>query len=49
MGLLGMYERVGMVDGQLRIESAPGRGTSIEIRLPLTLPAARSPSSEKSV
>jgi PAS domain S-box-containing protein len=35
-GLSGMYERVGLLDGQLRIESIPEAGTSVTARLPLS-------------
>jgi PAS domain S-box-containing protein len=35
LGLLGMRERVEMVGGVLSIESAPGRGTTIRVRIPL--------------
>ena len=34
-GLLGMRERTELADGWLRIESEPGRGTLIEIHLPM--------------
>lgn len=34
LGLLGMQERVEMVGGQLTIESAPGRGTTVRADLP---------------
>jgi hypothetical protein len=34
-GLIGMRERAYLVGGQLRIDSTPGRGTSIEVRLPI--------------
>jgi signal transduction histidine kinase len=34
-GLLGMHERVVMLGGRLRIDSAPGKGTLIEGSLPL--------------
>lgn len=34
-GLNGMRERVDALAGQMRIDSAPGRGTRIEVRLPL--------------
>jgi two-component system sensor histidine kinase UhpB len=40
LGLLGMRERLLSVGGALRIESAPGRGTTLEARLPL--PASQS-------
>jgi signal transduction histidine kinase len=36
LGLLGMRERVEMVGGSLRIESAPGKGTSIRAEIPFT-------------
>ena len=35
LGLLGMRERVEMVGGRLRIESAPGTGTTIHAEIPL--------------
>jgi signal transduction histidine kinase len=38
-GLLGMRERVQLLDGTLRIESAPGEGTTVRA----TLPVARLP------
>jgi two-component system, NarL family, sensor histidine kinase UhpB len=34
LGLFGMQERLALVRGQLAIESAPGRGTQIEARVP---------------
>jgi light-regulated signal transduction histidine kinase (bacteriophytochrome) len=34
-GLLGMRERLVLVDGTLEIESAPGRGTTLYVRVPL--------------
>ena len=34
-GLLGMRERVALLDGELEIESAPERGTIIRVRLPV--------------
>jgi len=36
LGLLGMRERVEMVGGSLRIESAPGKGTTIHAQIPAT-------------
>jgi signal transduction histidine kinase len=33
MGLLGMRERAASVGGQLRVESIPGRGTSVHLRI----------------
>ena len=34
-GLLGLRERAYLLNGELKIDTAPGRGTSIEARLPL--------------
>ena len=34
-GLLGMHERVQLLDGALQVDSAPGRGTTIEARFPI--------------
>ncbi|MGB6941217.1 MAG: ATP-binding protein [Bryobacteraceae bacterium] len=39
LGLLGMEERVREVGGSIRIESAPGKGTRVEFRLPCPAPA----------
>jgi PAS domain S-box-containing protein len=36
LGLLGMQERVRLVGGEIDIESEPGQGTEIRVRLPLT-------------
>jgi signal transduction histidine kinase len=33
-GLVGMQERVDLLDGRLRIQSGPGEGTTIEARVP---------------
>jgi len=38
MGILGMEERVHNLGGEFRIQSAPGRGAEISIRLPLKTP-----------
>ena len=35
LGLLGMQERVEMVGGRFRVESAPGHGTSVQAQVPL--------------
>jgi len=37
-GLIGMRERARLVDGSLRVDSAPGRGTRVELRLPKRRP-----------
>lgn len=39
-GLVGLRERAYLVGGQLTVDSGPGRGTSIEIRIPLHEAAA---------
>lgn len=35
LGLLGMRERASIAGGELSVDSAPGRGTSIQLRIPL--------------
>ena len=35
LGLMGMRERAGLLDGDVSIASTPGHGTRIEVRLPL--------------
>jgi signal transduction histidine kinase len=35
VGLLGMQERVRLLNGHLRIRSIPGRGTTIAVRIPI--------------
>jgi signal transduction histidine kinase len=34
LGLLGMHERVALVDGRLSIESSPGSGTTLSVEVP---------------
>lgn len=36
LGLFGMHERAGYVQGELSLESGPGRGTRVKVVLPLT-------------
>lgn len=36
LGILGMRERVEMIDGTFAIESSPGKGTKIIVKTPLT-------------
>lgn len=36
LGLLGMSERLEMVNGNFAVESAPGKGTTIQAQIPLT-------------
>ena len=43
LGLLGMRERVASVGGTLEIESSPGMGTSILIRIPIATPGGAGP------
>jgi len=40
LGLISMHERLGLVGGELRIESRPGAGTAIRARAPLRKPDA---------
>ena len=35
LGLIGMRERVALVGGTLAIESAPGNGTTVFVRVPV--------------
>lgn len=37
LGILGMRERLAIVEGQLEIESAPGEGTTVFVRVPLQI------------
>ena len=41
LGLLGMRERVEMVGGNFNVESAPGKGTTIEVEIPLVQSARK--------
>ena len=41
-GLLGMRERAYLLGGEIHVTSGPGRGTIVEVRLPLELEAPRS-------
>jgi signal transduction histidine kinase len=43
-GLLGMQERAALVGATLQIESAPGEGTTIYVRMPTTPVAVGHPS-----
>ncbi|WP_432491019.1 sensor histidine kinase [Kineococcus auxinigenes] len=36
LGLVGMRERVGALGGAVDVESSPGRGTALSVRVPLT-------------
>jgi PAS domain S-box-containing protein len=35
LGLLGMKERAALMDGEMKIESSPGNGTTLFVRIPL--------------
>jgi signal transduction histidine kinase len=41
LGLLGMRERLEMIGGSFGVESAPGKGTTIQAQIPLTNVRAR--------
>lgn len=40
-GVMGMRERAGHFSGELTIESAPGQGTAVRLKVPLKGPSAR--------
>jgi signal transduction histidine kinase len=42
-GLLGMRERIALLNGHPKIDSAPGRGTTVAVRLPVARPPAAAP------
>ena len=44
LGIVSMRERVRMVQGHLSIQSHPGQGTRIEVRVPIVAPAGDSKS-----
>jgi len=35
LGLLGIYERLNALGGAVEIDSAPGRGTALQIQIPM--------------
>jgi two-component system, NarL family, sensor histidine kinase UhpB len=43
LGLFGMQERTTLFNGKLKIDSAPGRGTTVNVRIPLPDPASINP------
>lgn len=47
-GLASIRERLESVQGQLQIQSAPGKGTRVTIELPLALPTPQSATAESS-
>ena len=38
LGLIGIRERATMLGGTLEVESAPGRGTTVFVRIPIDSP-----------
>ena len=42
LGLIGMAERAALAGGELRIESAPGAGTTVYLHIPLQEEASTS-------
>src|SRR5262249_5559840 len=42
LGLLGMRERAALLGGRLEVASAPGRGCTVRVAIPLDPPADRS-------
>ncbi|MGH7958089.1 MAG: PAS domain-containing sensor histidine kinase [Opitutaceae bacterium] len=40
LGLLGMEERAALMDGEVKLESAPGQGTTVFVRIPLPVSTA---------
>ncbi|TAK33688.1 MAG: HAMP domain-containing protein [Chloroflexota bacterium] len=41
LGLLGMRERVSLMNGQLEVQSAPGEGSSVRIQVPVPMEVSR--------
>jgi signal transduction histidine kinase len=42
LGLLGIRERAAIAGGSLTIDSAPGQGTRIALRIPVAAPSSQS-------
>jgi signal transduction histidine kinase len=44
-GLVGMYERAGLIDAKVKISAKPGKGTTVAVRWPAAtdLPDTDSP------
>jgi signal transduction histidine kinase len=40
MGLLGMRERAALIGGRVQVETAPGKGTTVFVRVPITAATA---------
>jgi two-component system sensor histidine kinase NreB len=40
LGLIGMNERAGSVGGSVEVESQPGKGTRITVRIPTAMESA---------
>jgi signal transduction histidine kinase len=45
-GILGIKERAKLLGGSARIDSGPGQGTRVEVRIPLAEGAAQGPGAE---
>lgn len=43
MGLTGMQERAALIGGHVQLESAPGKGTTVFVRVPVRTPASAVP------
>lgn len=43
LGLISMQERAAIIGGSLEIDSAPGHGTAIRVRVPLVTPVTETP------
>jgi signal transduction histidine kinase len=39
IGLVGMRERAMLVGGEISLQGAPGKGTTMTLRVPLVMPA----------
>jgi len=47
LGMLSMMERAELLKGEFGVESAPGQGTRVQLRVPLPVPALNAPSSAR--
>jgi nitrate/nitrite-specific signal transduction histidine kinase len=47
MGLIGMRERAALVGGTVEVESTPGGGATVFVRVPVELEPADGPASQK--
>ncbi len=42
LGILGMHERLALLEGSLTIEASPGSGTTLFVQVPISSPGAHS-------